>query len=361
MPLSPSVSMMNGRQPVPAATRRMHELPPIKRPPRPMIRPMLSLPRRTVDEVAISKLPPPPKSRFIQNGRLKIPITRSRTSDLNELNDRRSLSRESSYVSRSPSPAYSHSTNRSGSSLSNYDTWCSSESRSRSANTPRRQFPQTYTDHSIDMHEFYKMDQSPVVYDANLSFMLGMKQPMRQRVHASPAHSEKSTASSFLTDQISNFLKRTDHVMEEWSAMGRKKDDTVSYIERQREQISADRGVGRSRSATNILVRGFQLTKSQPSQRRSMSRDINEIPRDQLREDDDRTVCDEEVKRFDVYFDLDVSKVRLVAGKISFQLKYFRRDAKKAFGQRNFSVYRSCRKSFCFSVSKAKRICVWSD
>lgn len=78
--------------------------------------------------------------------------------------------------------------------------------------------------------------------------------------------------------------------------MGRgRKGDTVSYIERQREQRSMDRGgVGRSRSATNIQVRGFQLIKSQPSQRRSMSRDINDIPNDQI-DDDDRTVCDEEV------------------------------------------------------------------
>lgn len=121
-----------------------------------------------------------------------------------------------------------------------------------------------------------------------------MKQPMRQSLRASPAHSEKSTASNYLSEQISSFLRRTDHVMEEWSAVGRKRDDTVSYIERQREQRSTDRSIGRSRSAANIAVRGFQLIKSQPSLRRSMSRDINEIPCDQI-DDDDRTVCDEEV------------------------------------------------------------------
>lgn len=293
MPLSPSVSMMNGLQPVPSA-QRQPSLPPKRRPPRPVIRPMLSTQIRSgLDEFAVSKLPPPVKSsRYVQNGKLKIPITRSYTSE--NLNDRRSMSHESSYVSRSPSPAYSQSTHRSGSSLSNYDTWRSSDS-SRSRNTPRRQFPQTYTDHSIDMHEFYKMEQAPVVYDANLSFILGMKQPMRQSLRASPAHSEKSTASNYLSEQISSFLKRTDHVTEEWTALGRKKDDTVSYIERQREQRSKeDRGVGRSRSATNILVRGFQLIRNQPSLRRSMSRDINEIPCDQI-DDDDQTVCDEEV------------------------------------------------------------------
>jgi hypothetical protein len=284
MPLSPSVSMMNGLQPVPSA-HRQPSLPPKRRPPRPVIRPLLpTITRSSLDEVAVSKLPPPPKSsRYVQNGKLKIPITRSNTP-------------ESSYVSRSPSPAYSQSTNRSGSSLSNYDTWRSSDS-SRSRVTPRRQFPQSYTDHTLDVHEFYKMEQSPIVYDANLSFILGMKQPMRQSLRASPAHSEKSTASSYLSEQISNFLKRTDHVMEEWSAMGRKKDDTVSCIERQREQRSMDRCVGRSRSATNILVRGFQLIKNQPSLRRSMSRDINEIPCEQI-DDDDRTVCDEEVCDF---------------------------------------------------------------
>lgn len=293
MPLLPSVSMMNGLQPVPAAQHRLPSLPPKRRPMRPLIRPMLpTQPRSNCDDYALSRLPPPPKStRYVQNGKLKIPISRSNTSE--DLNDRRSMSHESSYVSRSPSPAYSHSTHRSGSSLSNYDTWRSGDS-SRSRITPRRQFPQSYTDHTLDVHEFYKMEQSPVVFDANLSFMLGMKQPLRQSLRASPAHSEKSTASSYLSEQISSFLKRTDHVMEEWSAMGRKKDDTVSYIERQREMRSMDRNIGRSRSAANIAVRGFQLTNSQPSLRRSMSRDINEIPCDQV-DDDDRTVCDEEV------------------------------------------------------------------
>lgn len=296
MPLSPSVSMMNELQPVPTQ-HRVTALPPKRRPTRPVIRPMVpSISRSGPDAIAVSKLPPPPRSsRYIQSGRLKIPISRPSTSD--DLNDRRSMSHESSYVSRSPSPAYSQSTQRSGSSLSNYDSWRSSDS-CRSRSTPRRQFPQTYTDHTLDVHEFYKMEQSPIVYDANLSFVLGVKQPLRQTLRASPAHSEKSTASSYLSDQISSFLRRTDHVMEEWSAVGSKKCDTVSYIERQREQRSKDRNLERSKSAQNILVRGFQLIKSQPSLRRSMSRDINEIPSDQNQiDDDDRTVCDEEVKR----------------------------------------------------------------
>lgn len=288
MPLLPSVSMMNGLQPVPTREPRMSYFPPKARPPRPVIKPMVPIIKRpSRDEVAVSMLPPPPKSRFIKSGKLKIPLSRPiNTND-------RSMSHESSYVSRSPSPAYSQSTQRSYSSLSNYDTWCSSES-SRSRTTPRRQFPQTYNDHTLDLHEYYQMEQSPVVYEAGMSFVLGMKKPIRQTLRASPAFSEKSTASNYLSDQISNFLRRTDHVMEEWSAMSRKKDNTVSYIERQREQQSMDRRVGRSKSAANISLRGFQLMKSQPSFRRSMSRDIKEFPGDQ--EDDDHTVCDDEVK-----------------------------------------------------------------
>lgn len=291
MPHLPSISMMNERYPVPSNQSRLSALPPRKRlPPRPPIRPF-------VDEIAVTGLQSqntllrPARNGSVQNGKLRIAYGRSRTEDLS---DRRSMSHESSYVSRSPSPACSNSTHRSNSSLSNYDSWQSTDS-SRSRSTPHRQFPQTYTDHKLDVHEFYKMEQSPVVYDANLSFVLGVKQPLKQSLRASPAHSEKSTASNYLSDQIASFLKRTDHVMEEWSALGRKKDDTVSYIERQREERGIS--VGRSKSATNILVRGFQLINSQPSLRRSCSRDIPDIPSDHI-EDDDRTVCDEEVKDY---------------------------------------------------------------
>lgn len=84
--------------------------------------------------------------------------------------------------------------------------------------------------------------------------------------------------------------------------MGRKKGDTVSYIERKREENGQGlNGIGKSKSATNILVRGFQLIRNQPSSlRRSCSRDIPDIPTDvngQIETDDDdrTTVCDEEV------------------------------------------------------------------
>lgn len=278
-----------------SSSSRMISLPPRKQrpPPRPQIRPF-------IDEPAVPSLSLPPKPLLrtskVHNGRLRVPYSRSSTDNLVE---RRSLSHESSYVSRSPSPACSQSTNRSGSSLSNYDSMTDT---SRARSTPRRQFPQTYTDHSLNVHEYYQMEQSPVVFDANLSFVLNTKQPMRQSLRASPAHSEKSTASNYLTDQISRFLKRTDHVMEEWSAFGRKKSDTVSYIERKREENGeSGSAIGKSKSATNILVRGLQLMRSQPSMRRSCSRDIpDNIPKnidnnDQTDDDDRTTVCDDEV------------------------------------------------------------------
>ena len=315
MPLSPSVSMMNRIHPVPSsisplALSRANDVGRKRITTRPMIRPMVVPQIRksgtldSVDENSVRRLPPPAKTtKYVQNGKLKIPYTRSHTDDLDRI-ERRSMSRESSYVSRSPSPALSTSTGHGRSnSLSNYDSWRSgSLSLSRTLNTeksscpPRRMFPQTYSDQdSIDLRDYHRLDQSSVVFDANLSFMLGSSnQRVHQGFHSSPAHSEKETASNYLTSKISNFLKRTDHVMEEWSAMGRKKchgDDTISYIERRRG-ASMDGGekVARSKSATNILVRGFQLYKRQPSMRRSFSREPDQL------DDDQRTICDEEVK-----------------------------------------------------------------
>jgi hypothetical protein len=52
--------------------------------------------------------------------------------------------------------------------------------------------------------------------------------------------------------------------MEEWARIGRKNNDRCQ---------SEGPGIGRSRSANNILVRGFQLLKQKPSMRRSSSRE----------------------------------------------------------------------------------------
>lgn len=306
MPLLPSIAPQYHKRLSPSRTPPQSSLlngfarrPPVRRP---LIRPMLSDLGKSdtldsISEHSLSRLPPPPKStRYVQNGKLKIPLSRSYTSE--DL-DRRSMSRESSYVSRSPSPAHSQSSvngNKSN-SLSNYESWRSSRSISVSRSTnsgtppPRRTFPQSYQKDPIDLYDYYKMEQSPVVFDANLSFVLGCtRQQVKQNLRASPAHSDSSTASAYLSDKISNFLKRTDHVMDEWAAMGHK--DKFSNGKYVNGRCRSEGGnIGRCKSANNILVRGFQLLKQQPSMRRSSSREKSIISM----EDDDRTICDEEV------------------------------------------------------------------
>lgn len=229
---------------------------------------------------------------------LKLPLSRNNTlEDLSKYanDNQRSYSRESSYVSRSPSPM---SSCRSSSVQSNYDSLLSSrscsigKSRTSSAAPPRRVFPQTYNeDNALNLAELQSLEQSSVVFDANMSFVLGCsKQKIKQSLRASPAHMDRATASNYLSDKISHFLQRTDHVMDEWKSMGRKNfdDDTMSYIEKQRDRNRHYNNIGRSRSVTNIMIKGFQLLKSQPPTSRSSS-----VNRDYT-EDDCYTILDDD-------------------------------------------------------------------
>ncbi|KPU80656.1 uncharacterized protein Dana_GF18854, isoform G [Drosophila ananassae] len=210
---------------------------------------------------------------------LKLPLNSSTGTDSDRLR----------LVNRSPSPAYSVSSRCSTlSSISN--------SNSRLQTPPRRVFPQTYTRGSgLDPYEMHQLESSPVVFDGNLSFVLGCKrQPVHQSLRASPSFEDPRTSSAYLSEKIQNFLKRTDHVQEEWTAMGRRTKrttsmtsgrdsrcttpgstcsgyddyDTMSLIERQRERNSIERcgSVGRTRSSQNILTKAFQLAKQLPSQ-----------------------------------------------------------------------------------------------
>ncbi|SPP83671.1 Hypothetical predicted protein, partial [Drosophila guanche] len=238
-------------------------------------------------------------------------------------------------VNRSPSPAYSISSRCStiSSSVSN---------GSRLQTPPRRVFPQSYTrDRSggVDPYEMRHLESSPVVFDANLSFVLGcQRQPVHQSMRASPSFEDPRTSSAYLSEKIQNFLKRTDHVQEEWTAMGRRTRrttttssrgegadsrcttpgstcsgyddyDTISLIERQRERYSMERcgSVGRTRSSQNILTKAFQLAKQLPHTPTSRG---NSLAREREREssvanssittngnnddDDDRTICEED-------------------------------------------------------------------
>lgn len=154
-------------------------------------------------------------------------------------------------VTRSPSPSISITS-----------------SRTRSV-TPRRTFPQEYVRGDLDLT---KKEESPVIFDANLTFVLGTKGKMRHNFTPLPAHMEDSTASSYLTNRIADFLKRTDHVMDEWKTIGRKKGRSE-----EEDNGRSRRSVGRSRSATNIMIKGFQLfSRASSCSRSSMARDISE-------------------------------------------------------------------------------------
>lgn len=190
-----------------------------------------------------------------------------------------------SLVSRSPSPL-SYSSRRS--SASQYST-CSSNgtfvplSRSSSINsttynktpTPRRMYPQTSESYEkVDLKELRSREQAPVVFDANLSFVLGCnKQPMRQNFKPVAAHLEDGTSSNYLTSKIDNFLKRTDHVMDEWRRLGHKEDPEDSYY-------GSRRKLGRSKSATNIMIKGFTLFSRSGSRASSVCRSSRGISED---------------------------------------------------------------------------------
>ncbi|XP_034663373.1 unconventional myosin-XVIIIa isoform X6 [Drosophila subobscura] len=252
-------------------------------------------------------------------------------------------------VNRSPSPAYSISSRCStiSSSVSN---------GSRLQTPPRRVFPQSYTrDRSggVDPYEMRHLESSPVVFDGNLSFVLGcQRQPVHQSMRASPSFEDPRTSSAYLSEKIQNFLKRTDHVQEEWTAMGRRTRrttttsrssrsrgegadsrcttpgstcsgyddyDTISLIERQRERNSMERcgSVGRTRSSQNILTKAFQLAKQLPHTPTSRG---NSLAREREREssvasssvttngnnddDDDRTIREEDDELSELTVDL---------------------------------------------------------
>lgn len=168
-----------------------------------------------------------------------------------------------------------------------------SPSRSPSPSVPtystlpaRRPYTKRYDSLDIDDDDegdgLMEKDDSPVVFDANLTFVLGTKAKLRQNVTPIPVSvpppasipSEKDAASSALTNKISNFLQRTDHVMDEWKRVGRKdnNDDVV------KPRNPADKIAGRSRSATNIMIKGYQLFSraNSISSRNSGAKEVSE-------------------------------------------------------------------------------------
>lgn len=107
-------------------------------------------------------------------------------------------------------------------------------------------------------------------------------------------------------------------------------DDTVSLIEKQRSEraLSQPRAnsLGRSKSVTNILVKGYQLTKSMPrtprSRSSSMARDMSLTEVEKEDDDDDTIRDDDEVFINSCEFFFSVVDV-LVCAISTFTLKCF--------------------------------------
>jgi len=153
----------------------------------------------------------------------------------------------------------------------------STRSRSQLASSmfstpPRRMYPCESTS-SPSMEDVLVKEQAPVVFDASLNFVLGCeRQRVKQCFRPTASHLEPSTASSYLSSKISQFLKRTDHVMDEWRSLGHRDetDDEPISLPYARER---NRGVlGRSQSATNIMIRGYQYYSRSNSVAKSPSR-----------------------------------------------------------------------------------------
>lgn len=213
----------------------------------------------------IPKLSLPPRSRTPTN------------IDLNN-NNFLSLSRNSSLHSvdsinsyRSISPSLSQCSNNSINSQ-----------RSMRSVTPRRIFPQVYTpSKTIDLSELSSLDNATTVFDGKLSFVLGCKnQRVHQQFRPSPAHlSDVDTQSRYLSEKISDFLHRTDHINEEWrnhcrrsSSVSRNSCDVISMIEDQynvNDELS--KRMARSKSVTNIMTKAHQMAKNMPPTERSNS------------------------------------------------------------------------------------------
>lgn len=225
---------------------------------------------RVQKQIKLLKKPP----TYPVGATLTLPVL-SRSTNGDHGDYRGSYSRESSVsstqYSRSPSPISSCRSSQLSSAVSN-------GSRSGRSLTPRRVFPQTYQrDNSLNVSELRAKEQSPVVFDGRMSFVLGCKnQNVYQTVQPTPAHTDPETASYYLSAKINDFLKRTDHVNEEWQKLGRSDSSrSISKIESNRERAGDSSKCRRSKSVTNIMVKGFQLMRDlPPTSRCSSSADL---------------------------------------------------------------------------------------
>lgn len=137
---------------------------------------------------------------------------------------------------------------------------------------PRRTYPREST-RSPSMEAVLVKEQAPVVFDASLNFVLGCeRQRVKQSFRPTASHLDSSTASSYLTSKISQFLKRTDHIMDEWRSLGHRDEIDDEPISLPYARDKPRDVIGRSRSATNIMIRGYQYYSRSNSVAKSPSR-----------------------------------------------------------------------------------------
>nr|CAD7453161.1 unnamed protein product [Timema tahoe] len=186
-----------------------------------------------------------------------------------------SITSNCSFLSRSPSPNYFSP------SSGSFSTSCSVFSPEKSI--ARRVFPQAST--RLRMDDLKEKEQAPVVFNAGLSFVLGIRsQKVRQQFKPKASHTQPKTASSTLTSKIKCFLKRTDHIMDEWVRVGRKKSKVHALTTL---PFDCERCEGQSRSNTNIAIKSLQLFSQADNVRRSRS--LSRVSNDTLDEADELT------------------------------------------------------------------------
>lgn len=244
----------------------------------------------TLDETSISSLTNNtlPMSSTSTKGIAMRPPLPPNCNHHKKLTGRNPIVGNSNFLVRSPSPSCSVSSasvSYRARSLSGMRSPSVASSRSRRSQLdsfsipPRRTYPCEST-RSPSVENALIKEQAPVVFDASLNFVLGCeRQRVKQSFRPTASHLEPSTASSYLSSKISQFLKRTDHIMDEWRSLGHNNeadDDQAISVPHMRNK-SRDLTGRRSQSATNIMIRGYQYYSRSNSvgkspSRRSMSR-----------------------------------------------------------------------------------------
>lgn len=219
----------------------------------------------------LSRRPPLPPNQFQQRPLNKIAVIKPNAT--------------TKIVSRSPSPCLSSGSKSCRSMTPVFSRSARSPSvssvgsHSGASPTPRRTFPQEST--FVELDDLRDKEQAPVVFDASLNFVLGIeKQKVRQSFRPTAAHLDPATASSFLSSRIAEFLQRTDHVMDEWKSLGHKDDASDLTSLTTLPHNDRHRPLGRSRSATNIMIKGFQYFSRSNSIAKSPSGSLSRLSED---------------------------------------------------------------------------------